>query len=75
LKRIKQESRTIKEFVQEFRKIARESRHEERPLIEGFKREINRTIRRKLMDAERPSGSIEQWYKRVSGRAREKRRN
>jgi len=66
LKRIEQESKTIKEFVQEFRKIARESRHEERPLIEGFKREINRTIRRKLMDAERPSGSIEQWYKRAT---------
>jgi len=66
LKRIEQESKTIKEFVQEFRKIARESRHEERPLIEGFKREINRTIRRKLMNAEEPSGSIEQWYKRAT---------
>jgi len=66
LKRIEQESRIIKEFVQEFRKVARESKYEKRPLIEGFKREINRIIRRKLMDVERPSGSIEQWYKRAT---------
>jgi len=66
LKRIEQESRIIKEFVQEFRKIARKSKYEERPLIEGFKREINGIIRRKLMDAERPSGSIKQWYKRTT---------
>ena len=66
MKRIEQESRIIKEFVQEFRKVARESKYEKRPLIEGFKREINRIIKRKLMDAKRPFGSIEQWYKRAT---------
>jgi len=37
--------------------------YEERPLVEEFKREMNGTIRRKLMEAERPLLSIEQWYK------------
>jgi len=31
-------------------------------LIEEFKREINGTIRRKLMEAKRPPTSIKQWY-------------
>jgi len=31
-------------------------------LIEEFKREMNRMIRRKLMEVERPPASIEQWY-------------
>ena len=32
--------------------MARGSGYKERPLIEEFKRRINRTIRRKLMEAE-----------------------
>jgi len=31
--------------------------------MKEFKREMNGIIRRKLMEAERPSTSIEQWYK------------
>jgi len=31
---------------------ARGSRYERRPLVEEFKREMNRVIRRKLMEAE-----------------------
>ena len=42
---MEQESRTMKEFVQEFRKIARESGYKKRSLVEEFKREINRVIR------------------------------
>jgi len=34
----------IEKFVQNFRKAARGSRYEERPLVEEFKREISITI-------------------------------
>ena len=34
LKKVEQWSRTIKEFVQEFRRVVRESRYKEQPLIE-----------------------------------------
>ena len=60
LKREKQEGRTMKEFIQELRKVARGNRYEGRVLIEEFKREMSRAIRRKLMKAERSSSSIEQ---------------
>ena len=40
----------------------RGSGYEGRLLIEEFKRGVNRMIRRKLMKAERPFTSIEQWY-------------
>ena len=43
----------------------RGSGYKGRPLVEEFKREMNRAIRRKLMEAENQPGSIEQWYKRV----------
>jgi len=52
----------MEEFIQEFRRAARGSGYEGRPLIEEFKRGINKIIRRKLMETERPSTSIEQWY-------------
>jgi len=35
-------------------------------LIEEFKREMNRVIWRKLIEAEYSSRSTEQWYKRVT---------
>ncbi len=31
----------------------------------SFKREINRAIRKKLIEVENQSGSIEQWFKRA----------
>ena len=43
-RRIEQEEKTMEEFVQKFRRAARESRYEERPLVEEFKRGINTTI-------------------------------
>ena len=43
----------------------RESGYEGYPLIEEFKRGMNSTIRRKLMEAERQPASIEQWYERA----------
>jgi len=65
LRKLEQGGRTIEEFMQEFKKAARGSGYERRPLIEEFKRKINRGIRRKLMKAENPLASIEQWYKRA----------
>ena len=50
----------MKEFVQEFKRAARESGYEGRLLIEEFKREINGIIRRKLMEVENQPGSIKQ---------------
>jgi len=60
LKKVEQGGRIIEEFVQEFRRIARESGYQERTLVEEFKRGMNRVIRRKLIKVERPSTSIEQ---------------
>ena len=65
LRKLKQERRTMEEFVQEFKKAVRESGYEGRLLIEEFKRRMNRVIRRKLMEAENQLGSIKQWYRRA----------
>ena len=60
LKRLEQREKTIKEFVQEFKRAVRGSGYEGRPLVEEFKREINEAIRKKLIETERPPMSIEQ---------------
>ena len=65
LRKLEQGEKTIEEFVQEFKRAARGSGYEGRPLVEEFKRGINGGIRRKLMEAENPPASIEQWYKRA----------
>ena len=65
LRKLEQGGRTMEEFVQEFKRAARGSGYEGRPLVEEFKREMNRGIRRKLMEAENPPTSIEQWYRRA----------
>ena len=65
LKRLEQESKIMEEFVQKFRKVARESGYERRLLMKEFKREINRIIRRKLMEVEHQPSSIKQWYNRA----------
>ena len=52
--------------MQEFKRVAKESGYERRPLVKEFKRGINRGIRRKLMEAKSQLASIEQWYKRVT---------
>ena len=62
---MEQGGRIIEKFVQEFKRAAQGSRYEERPLIKEFKRGINGGIRRKLMETERPSTTIRQWYKRA----------
>lgn len=60
LKKIEQEERTMKEFVQKFKNIAKGSRYKGRALVEKFKREMNKVIRNKLMEAEMSPTSIEQ---------------
>ena len=52
LKRLEQGEKTIEEFVQEFRRIARGNRYEKRPLVEEFKRGMNRTICQRLIKSE-----------------------
>ena len=59
LRRIEQREKTMEEFVQKFQKVARNSEYEGRTLVEEFKRGINKIIRRKLMEVEKPSTSIE----------------
>jgi len=59
LRKLEQGGRTMEEFVQEFKRAARESGYEGRPLVEEFKRGMNGEIRRKLMEVENPPASIE----------------
>jgi len=65
LKRLEQRGKTMEEFVQEFRRVARGSGYERRLLVEEFKRGINATIRQRLIELEWQPGSIEQWYDRA----------
>ena len=66
LKKLEQGGKTMEEFVQEFKKAARGSRYEGRPLVEEFKRGMNGVIRRKLIKAKNQPGSIKQWYRRAT---------
>jgi len=58
LRTIEQGKRIYNEYVQEFEKVARGSGYKRRPLIEEFKRGLNRSIRRKLAEAEEPPTTI-----------------
>jgi len=60
LKKLEQRGKTMKEFVQEFRRVVRGSRYERQLLIEEFKRDINGTICQKLMELEWQPSFIEQ---------------
>jgi len=63
LRKLEQEEKMMKEFVQEFKRAARGSRYKRKSLVEEFKRVMNGAIRRKLMEVENQPGFIEQWYK------------
>jgi len=52
LKRLEQRGKTMKKFVQEFRRAARESRYERRPLVKEFKKNMNKTICQRLIESE-----------------------
>jgi len=66
LRKLEQGSKSMEEFVQEFKRAACGSGYEGRPLIEEFKRGMNGGIRRKLMETENPLSFIEQWYRRAT---------
>jgi len=61
LKKLEQGGKMMEEFVQKFRRAARESGYEKCLLIEEFKWGMNTAIRRKLMEEEYQPSSIEQW--------------
>ena len=65
LRKLEQGEKIMEKLIQEFKRAARRSGYEGRLLVEDFKREINRVIRRKLMEAKNQPGSIEQWYRRA----------
>jgi len=52
LKRLEQGGKTMKKFIQEFRRATRESRYKRRLLVEEFKRRISTTICWRLMESE-----------------------
>ena len=51
----------IEEFIQEFRRAVRDNKYKKRLLVEEFKREMNRTIRKKFIKTKRPLKNIKQW--------------
>ena len=59
LHRLEQGSRMMEEFVQEFKRAARESKYKRHSLIEEFKWGMNRVIRKKLIEAEHQLGMVE----------------
>jgi len=65
LRTIEQGGRTCNKYVQEFKKVARGSGYEGRPLIEEFKRGLNGSIRRKLAEAEELLTTIGEWQERA----------
>jgi len=65
LKRLEQGEKIIKEFIQEFQRVVKESGYERRSLVEKFKRGMNRTICQRLMESEWQPSSIEQKYNRA----------
>jgi len=58
LRTIEQGNRTCNEYIQEFKKVARGSSYEERPLIKEFRRGLSGVLRRKLAEAEEPPTTI-----------------
>jgi len=44
LRKMEQGGKTMEEFIQEFKRVARGSRYEGRPLVEEFKRGMNGEI-------------------------------
>jgi len=65
LRTIEQGGRTCDKYVQEFKKVARGSGYEGRPLIEEFKRGLSGAIRKKLAEAEELPFTIEKWQERA----------
>lgn len=60
LRVLEQGEKTMDEYVQEFRKATRRSSYEERALVEEFKRESNRVVQRRLVEAKSSPTTIMQ---------------
>jgi len=65
LRMIEQGRRICDKYVQEFKKVARRSSYEGKPLIEEFKRGLNGAIRRRLTKAEELLTTIREWQERA----------
>ena len=65
LRTLEQGGWTCDEYVQIFKKISRGSGYKRRPLIEEFKRGLSGNIRRRLVEAEVPPTTIEEWWERA----------
>ena len=52
LKKVEQEDEMIKEFVQEFGRVAKDKEYKEKLLLKNFKRRMNGVIRQKFMKLE-----------------------
>ena len=65
LRTIEQGNRMCDEYIQEFKKVARGSGYEGRPLIEEFKRGLSGVLRRKLAETEEPPTTIGEWQERA----------
>ena len=65
----------MKEFVQDFKRVVKESGYKGHPLIEEFKQSMNRAIKRKLIEVENQPGSIKQWFKRTIALNRNQRKS
>ena len=75
LRRLEQEEKTMKEFVQEFRRAARGNRYEGRSLVEEFKRGINAMIYQRLIESEQQPESVKQQYDRPIALDRNQRKS
>jgi len=65
LRIIEQEGKTYNEYVQEFKKVARESGYKRQPLIEEFKRGLSGVLKRKLAKVKTFPSIIEEWQEKV----------
>jgi len=65
LRTIEQGGRTYDKYMQKFKKVARGSSYEKRPLIKEFKQGLNGAIRRKLAKAEELPTTIGEWQERA----------
>jgi len=65
LRLLEQGSKTVDEYIQEFRRAARGSGYKRRALVEEFKRGLNGVVRRRLAEAETPPTTIIQWQERA----------
>jgi cell division protein FtsB len=62
LKKLRQGTNTCEEHIQAFKQLAWGSGYEGAPLIDEFKRSLHPKLRQKLMEAETPPVTIEDWY-------------